>query len=209
MFSEVFASLMFPSQGSYRRGPPSLLRVLAPLVPRTHSYLAALRLPITHRPQLLSLCLGLPRQCLLLLLGKPRADTDALSSEACTTALRFAGILHRGSVGISRVTGPSFAHAPWSITPLNAPCPRPLTVTTLLPSGAATPWTFRIRKFRGCTPRLMRPPAYASPTSLPLPSQGSLPVCRAMALTGRAFHPLDDSSQFLEVIASFFPMRPA
>jgi len=116
---------MSPSQGSYRRGPPSLLRVLVPLVPRTLRYLAALRLPHTRRPRLLSFRLGLPRRRLLLLRGKPRADADALPSEACTTALRFAGLLHRGDVGISRVAGPSFAHAPWSITPPDAPCPRP------------------------------------------------------------------------------------
>lgn len=38
--------------------------------------------------------------------------------------------------------------------------------------------------------------AYASPRSLPTPSQGSLPACLA-GLTGRVSHPQDDASVFL------------
>ena len=48
--------------------------------------------------------------------------------------------------------------------------------------------------------------AYASPASLPRPSQGSLPARAGSPLAGRVSHPLDDKSKFHEVIAALqFP----
>ncbi len=64
--------------------------------------------------------------------------------------------------------------------------------------------TLGIRKvivFEAATPRLTRSRAYASPASLPRPSQGSLPARAGSPLAGRDLHPLDDESKFHEVIA--------
>ncbi len=52
------------------------------------------------------------------------------------------------------------------------------------------------RVFEAATPRLTRSRAYASPASLPRPSQGSLPARVGSPLAGRVSHPLDDESKF-------------
>ncbi len=55
-------------------------------------------------------------------------------------------------------------------------------------------------------PRPTRSRTYASPASLPRPSQGSLPARAGSPLAGRVLHPLDDDSKFHEVIAALqFP----
>ena len=56
--------------------------------------------------------------------------------------------------------------------------------------------------FEAATPRLTRSRAYASPISLPRPSQGSLPARAGSPLAGRDSHPLDDDSKFHEAIAA-------
>ena len=61
--------------------------------------------------------------------------------------------------------------------------------------------TLGIRKvivFEAVTSRLTRSRAYASPTSLPRPSQGSLPTRAGSPLAGRVSHPLDDERSFME-----------
>ena len=60
--------------------------------------------------------------------------------------------------------------------------------------------------FEAATPRLTRSRTYASPASLPRPSQGSLPARAGSPLAGRDSHPLDDKSKFHGVIA--FPPIP-
>ena len=55
--------------------------------------------------------------------------------------------------------------------------------------------------FEATTPRPTRSRAYASPTPLPGPSQGSLPARAGSPLAGRDSHPLDDRSKFHGVIA--------
>jgi hypothetical protein len=52
--------------------------------------------------------------------------------------------------------------------------------------------------FEAATPRLTRSRAYASPASLPRPSQGSLPTRAGSPLVGRDSHPLDDERSFKE-----------
>ncbi len=52
--------------------------------------------------------------------------------------------------------------------------------------------------FEAATPRLTRSRAYASPTSLPRPSQGSLPARAGSPLAGRNSHPLDSKRSFME-----------
>jgi hypothetical protein len=47
-------------------------------------------------------------------------------------------------------------------------------------------------------PRPTRSRAYASPASLPRPSQGSLPARTGSPLTGRVSHPLDNERNFME-----------
>jgi hypothetical protein len=56
--------------------------------------------------------------------------------------------------------------------------------------------------FEAAFPRLTRSRAYASPISLPRPSQGSLPARTGSPLAGRDSHPLDDESKFHGVIAA-------
>ena len=57
--------------------------------------------------------------------------------------------------------------------------------------------------FRGrIIPRLTRSRAYASPISLPRPSQGSLPARAGSPLAGRVSHPLDSESKFHGVIGA-------
>jgi hypothetical protein len=74
------------------------------------------------------------------------------------------------------------------------------------------------QKIRAFVGRAIGPPrtgrdavngAYASPVSLPKPSQGSLPARAGSPLAGRVSHPLDDESKFHGVIASSNPNRPA
>ena len=55
--------------------------------------------------------------------------------------------------------------------------------------------------FEAATPRLTRSRAYASPISLPRPSQGSLPARAGSPLAGRDLHPLNNESKFHGVIA--------
>ena len=55
--------------------------------------------------------------------------------------------------------------------------------------------------FEAAYPRPTRSRAYASPASLPGPSQGSLPARAGSPLAGRVSHPQDDESKFHEVIA--------
>ncbi len=55
--------------------------------------------------------------------------------------------------------------------------------------------------FGATYPRPTRSRAYASPTSLPRPSQGSLPARAGSPLVGRISHPLDYESKFHGVIA--------
>jgi hypothetical protein len=63
--------------------------------------------------------------------------------------------------------------------------------------------------FEATYPRPARSRTYASPVSLPKPSQGSLPARAGSPLAGRVSHPLDDESKFHGVIASSNPNRPA
>jgi hypothetical protein len=58
------------------------------------------------------------------------------------------------------------------------------------------------KAFEAATPRLTRSRAYASPASLPRPSQGSLPARAGSPLAGRVSHPLDSESKFHEAIAA-------
>ena len=72
--------------------------------------------------------------------------------------------------------------------------------------------TLGIRKvivFEAATPRLTRSRAYASPASLPRPSQGSLPARAGSPLAGRVSHPLDDKRSFMESSQPSNPNRPA
>ena len=55
--------------------------------------------------------------------------------------------------------------------------------------------------FEATYPRPTCSRAYASPASLPKPSQGSLPARAGSPLAGRVSHPLDDESKFHGVIA--------
>jgi hypothetical protein len=52
--------------------------------------------------------------------------------------------------------------------------------------------------FEATYPRLTRSRAYASPTSLPRPSQGSLPARAGSPLAGWVSHPLDDKRSFMK-----------
>jgi hypothetical protein len=201
---------MSPSQGSYRRGPPSLLRVLAPLVPRPRCYFAALRLPDTLRPRLI---FPLPKayldgSCFFFAGNHVQARTQSPRRLLLRPSASPAR-LHRGDVGISRVTGSSFVHAPWSNAPPDTPRPRPLTDAALLPSGGLTPWASGTVLFRGCfltahEPARLRFAATVADVVARLASD--LP---GLALIGRGSHPLDDFSEFLESIATSYPFRPA
>ena len=139
MLSEVFASRMFPSKGSYQHGPPLLRRLREPPVTRLHRSYAALRLPATF-----GLGSGSPRRW-------PTSSADASSSPGnASTRYRVPvgdglpalhkPVFARGVCRISQVTGPSLPCAPKSSTTPGAPSPRPYPGRALLPSGLLTPW---------------------------------------------------------------------
>ncbi len=52
--------------------------------------------------------------------------------------------------------------------------------------------------FEAATPRPTSSRAYASPASLPRPSQGSLPARAGSPLAGRVSHPLDGKRSFMK-----------
>jgi len=141
---------------------------------------------------------------LLVLFGVAHADADARSSELGHRRSAIAGFVIKEMAGSpelqlplrherkrfalsfgsfafgeKHVTGPSSSYAPWSNTPPNALFPCPLAETPLLPSGGLSPSAFGIVcHFVAAFPWLIRSRTYASPMSLPTPSQGSLPTCR-------------------------------
>jgi len=122
---------------------------------------------------------------LLILCSIAHADADARTLELGNRRSVLAGFRHRGDGRISRVTGPSSSYAPWSNTPPNASPPRPVSETTLLPSGGLLPSAFGIVcHFVAASPRLTRSRTYASPMPLPTPAQGLLPTRRAQLWSG-------------------------
>ena len=78
------------------------------------------------------------------------------------------------------------------------PSPTSLAGRPLLPSGDSAPWASgMVIGFVAAVPRSARSRAYASPTALPRPSQGSLPVGAVSLFAGRVSHPLDDIPNFM------------
>ena len=152
MRSEVFASCMVPSKGSYQHGPPLLRRLREPPVTRPPRSYAALRLPATF-----GLGSGSPRL-------RPTSRADACSSPGHAStrcrvpvgdglpALHNTGLLSRGVCRISQVTGPSLPCAPKSSTTPGASSSRPFLMRTLPPSGILDPWAPGNNRFRGRTP---------------------------------------------------------
>ena len=105
----------------------------------------------------------------------------------------------------SRVTGPSSSGVPWCNTPPDSTLPRPYFSLRRSADGSSSPSRKRERSasgtnivFEATHPRPTRSRAYASPASLPRPSQGSLPARAGSPLTGRVSHPLDDERNFME-----------
>ena len=170
MPSDVAASLMLPFSSSPRHEPPLLDRVRS-AVPRRHCSYWALRLLV-----LVGRRFGCPSQC-----GPPLARCSSVSAAgapepAARRRLRSGSplrLLSKEEHELSRVTGPPFSDAPRSKTPPNAPPPTcRSTPTSLLPSGATTPWAFGNKRFRGFSSRLTTSPTYASPRPSLIPSQG-------------------------------------
>ena len=107
----------------------------------------------------------------------------------------------------------------WVVLWLRAVLPNPAgyvrhspvsTRRTLLPSASMDPWapgTFVV--FEANFARPTRSPAYASPVSLPSPSQGSASGMSGLTLYRTGFAPAGQLSRFLEAIASSYPPRPA
>ena len=129
-------------------------------------------------------------------------------------ALRTTGFI-RGKTRTSLVTGPSSSCAPWSTRslsaapPLRHAAPLPLPLFEEIHGDRAIAFaknrTLGIRNeivFEAVPPWLTRSRAYASPTPLPAPSEGSLPAWMGSPLAGRDSHPLDDELEFHGVIAS-------
>ena len=95
--------------------------------------------------------------------------------------------------------GPSSSCVPWSKTPPGATAPRPLSVRSPSSSGVAIPWTpGNLLLSWLLHPRPTRSRAYASPSPLPFPAQGSLPARAGSPLAGRFSHPLDDRQGFMK-----------
>ena len=81
---------------------------------------------------------GLPRRGSLFCSGLPCFH---LRKARWSSFLRRSFLrLLRGESRASQVTGPSSSHVPWPSTSPAGPSPRPLAVTSLLPSGPPRPW---------------------------------------------------------------------
>ena len=94
---------------------------------------------------------------------------------------------------------------PWCNTPPDAILSLPQLLFEKIYGKVAIAFTkFRtlgIREvivFEATYPRPTRSRAYASPASLPRPSQGSLPARVGSPLAGRVSHPLDDKRSFMK-----------
>ena len=107
---------------------------------------------------------------------------------------------------VSQVTGPSSSNVPCSNTTPGAPPPSPIARSaSLLPSGNGNPWAPGINNISWLDiTRPARSRAYASTAPLPWPLQGSLPTWLGSALVRRDSHPLDNSSEFHEIMARSF-----
>ena len=113
--------------------------------------------------------------------------------------------LSQGETRVSQVPGPSSSCVPWSKTPPGVTAPRPLSVRPPSSSGEVKPWTpGKTNHFVATYPRPTRSRAYASPSPLPSPAQGSLPARAGSPLAGRDSHPLDDKQGFMKSSHSSF-----
>ena len=107
--------------------------------------------------------------------------------------------LSRGETRASQVTGPSSSYVPWCNTSPDAILYSPTLLFEKICAEVAIAFTknrmLGIRNdivFEASYPRPTRLCAYASPITLPQPSQGSLPARAGSPLAGRVSHPLDD-----------------
>ena len=92
--------------------------------------------PSAYTP--LPLVFGLPRRGSLFCSGLPCSH---LRKARWSSFLRRSFLrLLRGESRASQVTGPSSSHVPWPSTSPAETSPRPLAVTSLLPSGPPRPW---------------------------------------------------------------------
>ena len=185
MFPEVFASLMFPSEGSYQHGPPLLGRVRCPPVPRRlRSYCS----PPTSCPPSASapvpLAFDLPLGRMLLLCRVTRHPLPR-------TRRRFG---HRLSVPPDLPRSGQDLPGYWAVLFVRATVdtPRQVRHPLALSSGHGTA-VFRLveplghlgnMRFGAASPRLTRSHAYASPDGYPLRRKASLPTCRAQLWPG-------------------------
>ena len=175
-------------------------------VPRRQRSYAALRLPRPLRPPLRSpLANGLPRCGELLLHRRTGAPANPCSAGDISTPAPRQPALSQGETRVSQVPGPSSSCVPWSKTPPGVTAPRPLSVRPPSSSGEVKPWTpGKTNHFVATYPRPTRSRAYASPSPLPSPAQGSLPARAGSPLAGRDSHPLDDKQGFMKSSHSSF-----
>ncbi len=182
--------------------------VRMPTVPQLLRSYAALRLPRPHRP-----ALRFPLRWAYLEAGYFLRLLHA--STRCRVSRRrptFAGVpacIHsgfaRGGIRVSQVSGLSSSCVPWSTTPPDAPPPRPLAGTTLLPSGVEKPSASGKCLFsRLQTPWPTCSRTYASPARLPRRRKvryrpAGLSFSRAGCI------PAGQQTEFQSVIASLLP----
>jgi len=142
-----------------------------------------------------------------------RAPADASASEI-DHRLSVQPENSRGEARASRVTGPSSSCVPWCNTPPDTTPPRPYFSSRRSTEKPPSPSRKTERStsrddivFEATYPRPTRSRTYASPISLPRPSQGSLPG----GLTPRraGFAPAGQQAKFHGVIVSSNPNRPA
>ena len=171
----------FPTQAHISTGRLCSAGSARHYVPRRQRSYAALRLPRPRQPPLRSsLANGLPRRGGLVLRRRTGAPAYRYDAGDTSTPAPHRPALSRGETRGSQVPGPSSSCVPWSTTPPGATTPRPLSVWSLLPSGDLIPWAPENIFLSGLHgPRPTRSRAYASPSPLPFPAQGSLPAGRA------------------------------
>jgi hypothetical protein len=180
MHSKVKASGIFPSESSYRHGPPLLgwVRLCSAVPQRRRSY-AALRLPCgIGRGSGLPSPLAYPETNAFL--NRPH-----LRSWTCGAPETWDWVLRcpssaRGPSGVSQVTGSSSSHAPRPSTPPVTATPRPIAVSLRAAFGVTQPLGGPGGKYFGADARGSRarlpthpPPRYREEW------QGWLPACRA------------------------------
>jgi hypothetical protein len=201
---------MVPSQSPHPHGPPLLQWLCSPGISHLHRSYSALRLPHLLPPRYGCPSLGWDSCAARIFFAGPLSPAGSPGARPSTSASEIG---HRVSVPpvhstseirVSQVPGSSSSHAPWSTTP-PGPLLLPISVSVVVSSRFGILWTPEISTFSGLLSHGSR---VRVPTLRRTRYRGRRKARYRLVwvhLAGRVSHPLDDTSEFQEVIVSFHP----